>query len=63
MKIEGWNDFYDGWIACLLGFSKDESKNMAWKEGWDTGNETPCVRDTADVIIGSIKRDYIKVEE
>jgi len=63
MKIQGWNDFYDGWIAYLIGFDKDDTKNDAWKEGWDTANETDCVKETSDIIRGSIKRNYISIDD
>lgn len=39
-KIRGWNSFYDGWLACCLKQSTDETKNDDWRRGWKIANET-----------------------
>jgi hypothetical protein len=44
VRINGSNDFYKGWLACVLGLPEphdvDDTKNEAWREGYSTAKET-----------------------
>ena len=40
MIIKGYNSFYDGWLAWLLGVPYSKRKNSTWQLGYRTGAET-----------------------
>lgn len=37
--VAGWNSFYQGWIAYILGAVR-ESDDPLWLDGWDMASET-----------------------
>lgn len=66
--VSGWNSFYEGWLANCFEIQFDETKDVAWKEGWKTGNETGenkmiALRD--EIILGNsggeVPKPHVKV--
>jgi hypothetical protein len=61
MKIRGWNEFYDGWLAWVLMQPHDIAKSDAWKDGWEMGQETS---DHAVMVLrDEIKAGHVLVEK
>jgi len=40
MRIKGYNDFHEGWLAALLLRPFNDNQTEGWKEGWHTATET-----------------------
>lgn len=62
MKVHGYNDFYDGWLARIFGFPLDKKQNASWELGWQTADGTPSVVDVSQVIAAEIALKHIIVE-
>ncbi len=66
--VSGWNPFYEGWIAALLGQSRavpaewPQVARDGWCEGWDTANQTISVRTVSDVIAAEVRLRHISID-
>ena len=40
MLVQGWNEFYEGWLARVLLIPFHVTKSDAWKDGWRMADET-----------------------
>jgi len=55
--LKGINEFYEGWLACVLGQPLDPDRSEAWRMGWDTGN----VPGSAGILPDEIRLRHIIV--
>ena len=65
-ELQGWNDFYDGWLAYVTARSEEIHEggylqaNEAYKAGWQTASETSGCRDVREVILAEISESNVR---
>ena len=62
LKIQGWNPFYDGWLAGILKLPPS-SEEEGYMEGYEMAEETGSPPWMLEILVKEIELGHIKVEQ
>lgn len=60
--LEGYNDFYDGWLAGLFRLPQSPD-NSGFQMGWKTAIETGSPHAASIALIPEIEHDHVIVHD
>lgn len=62
MQVKGSNEFYDGWLAYILGSEYDSSKSESFLCGYNTAKDTPNLSVVHQIAYCERVKQHIRVE-
>jgi len=69
ITVTGWNPFYEGWLAALLGADgvvpnvyRRAVDREGWTEGYRTALETPSLVEVRAVLLAEYKHEHVRIE-